>query len=152
MSFERHPWNTGFEWPQHQGAVPGSSPEEQALAFDERGFFVLEDALDAETVSKLDAEIAPFDEQALEFLRRAARRAASASPASTTVSIACTSSGTPPRCAFCASQLLADLCHDLVGPMSACTGTRLSTSSRTAPNRCSGIRTTATRTSSRRRI
>ena len=43
MSFERHPWNTGFEWPPHEGPFRVVSTE-QAAAYDEQGFFVLEDA------------------------------------------------------------------------------------------------------------
>jgi phytanoyl-CoA hydroxylase len=115
MSFERHPWNTTFEWPQHEGPFRVVS-EEQARAYDERGFFVLEDALDPETVSKLDAEIAPFDEQALEFLRGQPEGRLSLAGVDT-VSIALhLVRHSPALRAFCASPLFADLCHDLVGP------------------------------------
>jgi Phytanoyl-CoA dioxygenase (PhyH) len=115
MSFELHPWNTGFEWPRHEGPFRVVS-EEQARAYDERGFFVLEDALDTETVSKLDAEIAPFDEQALEFLRGQPEGRLSLAGVDT-VSIALhLVLHSPALRAFCASPLFADLCHDLVGP------------------------------------
>jgi phytanoyl-CoA hydroxylase len=115
MSFERHPWNPGFEWPQHEGPFRVVS-EDQARAYDERGFFVLEDALDTETVSKLDAEIAPFDEQALEFLRGQPEGRLSLAGVDT-VSIALhLVRHSPALRAFCASPLFADLCHDLVGP------------------------------------
>jgi ectoine hydroxylase-related dioxygenase (phytanoyl-CoA dioxygenase family) len=115
MSFERHPWNTGFEWPQHQRPFRVIS-DEQARAYDERGFFVLEGALEPETVSKLGAEIAPFDEQALEFLRGQPEGRLSLAGIDT-VSIALhLVRHSPALRAFCASPLLADLCHDLVGP------------------------------------
>ncbi len=64
MSLERHPWNTEFRWPRHSGPFRAVS-EDQARAYDEQGFFVLEDALDPETVGQLETEIAPFDERAL---------------------------------------------------------------------------------------
>ena len=115
MSFERHPWNTGFEWPRHEEPFRVVS-EEQARAYDERGFFILEDALDPETLSKLDAEIAPFDEQALEFLRGQPEGRLSLAGVDT-VSIALhLVRHSPALRAFCASPLFADLCHDLVGP------------------------------------
>jgi hypothetical protein len=68
MSLERHPWNTEFHRSRHTGPFRGVS-EDQAGAYYDRGFFVLQDALDPVTVGKLEAEIAPFDQQALEFLR-----------------------------------------------------------------------------------
>ena len=115
MSFERHPWNTAFEWPQHRGPFRIVS-EEQAHAYDERGFFVLEDALDAETLRRLDAEIAPFDERALEFLRRQPEGRFSLAGVDT-VSIALhLVKFSPALRDFCASSIFADLCHDLVGP------------------------------------
>jgi phytanoyl-CoA hydroxylase len=115
MTFERHPWNTGFEWPRHEGPS-GVVSEDQARAYDERGFFVLEDALDLETVGKLDAEIAPFDERALEFLRGQPEGRLSLAGVDT-VSIALhLVRHSPALRAFCASPLFADLCHDLVGP------------------------------------
>jgi phytanoyl-CoA hydroxylase len=115
MSFERHPWNTAFEWQRHQGPFRVVS-EEQARAYDERGFFVLEDAVDPETVITLDAEIAPFDEQALEFLRGQPEGRLSLAGVDT-VSIALhLVRRSPALRAFCASPLFADLCHDLVGP------------------------------------
>jgi hypothetical protein len=43
MSVERHPWNTEFHWPRHTGPF-GAVSEDQARAYDEPGFFVLEDA------------------------------------------------------------------------------------------------------------
>jgi hypothetical protein len=57
-TLERHPWNTEFTWPEHTGPFRRVTPE-QAKAYDEQGFFVLEAAIDAETVAALDAEIAP---------------------------------------------------------------------------------------------
>jgi len=115
VSFERHPWNTAFEWPQHQGPFRVVS-EEQARAYDEQGFFVLEDVLDGEAVAKLEATIAPFDERALEFLRAQPEGRLSLAGVDT-VSIALhLVQYSPALRALCTSPLFAGLCHDLVGP------------------------------------
>ncbi len=115
MKLDRHPWNTSFTWPRHEAPFRVVS-EDQARAYDNRGFFVLEDALDAETVSELDAEIAPYDERALEFLRRQPEGRFSLAGVDT-VSIAVhLVKHSPALRNFCASPLFADLCHDLVGP------------------------------------
>jgi ectoine hydroxylase-related dioxygenase (phytanoyl-CoA dioxygenase family) len=115
VRLEPHPWNTGFRWPEHEGPFRVVS-EQHARAYDERGFFVLEDALDAETVRALDAEIAPFDARALEFLRGQPGGRFSLAGVDT-VSIAVhLVKHSPALRAFCTSPLLADLCHDLVGP------------------------------------
>ncbi len=115
MSLEPHPWNTEFRWPEHKGPFRVVS-EQHVLAYDERGFFVLEDALDAETVRALDAEIAPFDARALEFLRGQPEGRFSLAGVDT-VSIAVhLVKHSPALRAFCTSPLFADLCHDLVGP------------------------------------
>jgi ectoine hydroxylase-related dioxygenase (phytanoyl-CoA dioxygenase family) len=115
MSFPRHVWNTSFAWPRHTGPFRRVT-EEQARAYDELGFFVLEDALDQDTLAVLEAEIAPYDERALEFLRgQPAGRFNIAGV--DTVSIALhLVTHSPALRAFCASSLFADLCHDLVGP------------------------------------
>lgn len=115
MRLERHPWNTGFRWPEHEGPFRVVS-EDQARDYDGRGFFVLEDAIDAETVRELDAEIAPFDERALEFLREQPEGRFSLAGVDT-VSIAVhLVKHSPALRAFCGSQLFVDLCLDLVGP------------------------------------
>jgi ectoine hydroxylase-related dioxygenase (phytanoyl-CoA dioxygenase family) len=110
-----HPWNTGFDWPEHSGPFRIVTPE-QARQYDEQGFFVLEDALDAETVQELDAEIAPFDREVLEFLKRQPEGRFSIAGVDT-ISIAVHLVKRSPRLReFCGGTLFADLCHDLVGP------------------------------------
>jgi ectoine hydroxylase-related dioxygenase (phytanoyl-CoA dioxygenase family) len=115
MKVEPHPWNTEFSWPRHEGPFRIVS-EEQARSYDDRGFFVLENALDSDTLQTLDAEIAPFDRRALEFLRRQPEGRFSLAGVDT-VSIALhLVTHSPPLRDFCSSALFADLCHDLVGP------------------------------------
>ncbi len=62
-----HPWNTDFVWSDHTGERSTISAD-QARAFDELGYFVFEDAFDASTLTRLDGELVPGDEQAKEFL------------------------------------------------------------------------------------
>jgi phytanoyl-CoA hydroxylase len=62
-----HPWNTDFVWSDHTGDRSTISAD-QARAFDELGYFVFEDAFDASTLARLDAELVPGDEQAKDFL------------------------------------------------------------------------------------
>ena len=91
--------------------------EEQARAFDEQGFFVLEDAFDAETVDAVGRG---------DRARSTSRCSSSCASSPTgrlslagvdTVSIALHLVGSPPALReFCASPLFADLCHDLIGP------------------------------------
>jgi ectoine hydroxylase-related dioxygenase (phytanoyl-CoA dioxygenase family) len=115
VELEPHPWNTGFAWPEHRGPFRRVTPE-QARAYDEDGFFVLQDALDADTVAALDAEIAPFDAKVLEFLGQQPDGRFSIAGVDT-VSIAIHLAPKSDRLRdFCASPLLADLCHDLIGP------------------------------------
>jgi ectoine hydroxylase-related dioxygenase (phytanoyl-CoA dioxygenase family) len=115
VSLDPHPWNTGFSWPEHTEPFRVVT-DKQARAYDEHGFFVLEDALDPDTVRELDLEIAPFDERALEFLRGQPDGRFSIAGVDT-VSIAVhLVRQSPALRAFCASPLFAHLCHDLVGP------------------------------------
>ncbi|MDQ1435078.1 MAG: hypothetical protein QOF59_1894 [Actinomycetota bacterium] len=62
-----HPWNTDYVWSDHTGERTTISAD-QARAFDQLGFFVMEDAFDAPTLAKLEAELGPGDERAKEFL------------------------------------------------------------------------------------
>ena len=62
-----HPWNTGFTWADHPGAPSTASPE-QVRAFDEQGFFVFDDAFDADTIDRLDEELSPGDAKVKGFL------------------------------------------------------------------------------------
>jgi phytanoyl-CoA hydroxylase len=57
---ERHPLNSQFEWTDRRGPFRRIS-EAQARQYDERGFFVLEDAFDAETIAELVAAIDPLE-------------------------------------------------------------------------------------------
>jgi phytanoyl-CoA hydroxylase len=72
MKAELHPWNRSFIWqsPPCLSRGLGIVSERQARMYDELGYFVLEDVFDAATVRALTDEIAPFERQVTEFLRR----------------------------------------------------------------------------------
>ncbi|MGH9031589.1 MAG: phytanoyl-CoA dioxygenase family protein [Acidimicrobiia bacterium] len=115
MKLAPHPWNRDFEWPEHRGPVRVVT-EQQARAYDKLGYFVLEDALDPETVRALDEEIAPFDEEALRFLEsRPDGRFSIAGVDTVSIAIHLVRRSAQLR-DFCAGTLFADLCHDLIGP------------------------------------
>lgn len=63
-----HPWNDGFEWDDHDAARCTTITAEQVKAYDEVGFFVVEDAFDAATIAALDAELVGHDELGRRFL------------------------------------------------------------------------------------
>jgi phytanoyl-CoA hydroxylase len=110
-----HPWNTAFTWTDHPGPFRRIT-DEQARAFDTDGFFVLPDAVDAGTVAALTAAIDPMDEEVMGFL--ATRPDGRFSIAGVdTVSIVLHPASRSEVCrAFCTSELMADLGHDLIGP------------------------------------
>jgi ectoine hydroxylase-related dioxygenase (phytanoyl-CoA dioxygenase family) len=115
VSLAPHPWNHGFVWSDHPGPYRRVTPE-QARAYDEQGFFVLEHAVDDATVTALTEAIEPFDREVMDFL--ATRPDGRFSIAGVdTVSIALHPAARSVVCRdFCTSALMADLCHDLIGP------------------------------------
>ena len=110
-----HPWNHEFTWTDHVGPYRRVT-EEQARAFDRDGFFVLPGAVDPETVAALVAAIEPMDREVMDFL--ATRPDGRFSIAGTDlVSIVLHPASRSDVCrAFCTSELMADLGHDLIGP------------------------------------
>src|SRR5258708_35308654 len=63
-----HPLNRGFTWMPVRGPFRLIS-DVQARSFNERGFFVLEDAIDGATIEQIRDVIDPFEAQTEEFLR-----------------------------------------------------------------------------------
>ncbi|MBM3674828.1 MAG: phytanoyl-CoA dioxygenase family protein [Actinobacteria bacterium] len=114
-SFEPHPWNTGFTWSEHSGPFRRVT-EAQAAAFDRDGFFVLEDAVDAETLAALDAEIEPFDREVLDFLHTQPEgRFSIAGVDTVSIAVHLVARSRVLR-DFCGSSLFADIGRDLIGP------------------------------------
>lgn len=110
-----HPWNRGFTWRDHAGAGRIVTPE-QARAYDEQGYFVLEHAVDPVTIAALVDAIEPFDREVMDFLATQPDGRFSIAGVDT-VSIALHPASRSAVCRdFCTSELMADLGHDLIGP------------------------------------
>jgi ectoine hydroxylase-related dioxygenase (phytanoyl-CoA dioxygenase family) len=64
-----HPLNVGFEWADHRGPFQFVT-EEQAHSYDERGYFVVENALSSDDVDRVEAQIDPLEQRQEEELRK----------------------------------------------------------------------------------
>ncbi len=110
-----HPLNHGFSWTPVRGPFRLITGE-QARSFNERGFFVLENAIDLAAVARVRDAIDPFEARTEEFLRsRPDGRMfiAQADGITFTVHLVKLSA----VCLeFSASRTFQDLCHDLIGP------------------------------------
>lgn len=115
MRRARHPWNTSFAWSDHTGDHTTISAD-QARQFDELGYFVFEDAFDAATLARLDAELERGDEQAKKFLAAApdGRFGVTGLDTQTVAPHAVTRSDYARQ--FVADEVFAGLARDLVGP------------------------------------
>jgi phytanoyl-CoA hydroxylase len=110
-----HELSSSFEWFDHHGPFRVVS-EAQARQYDELGYFVLEDALTAELIDELVAEIDPIEarqEEALRTQHDGKFFIARADEITFTTHLVVRSAILR---AFTCSVLFADLCADLIGP------------------------------------
>jgi ectoine hydroxylase-related dioxygenase (phytanoyl-CoA dioxygenase family) len=115
MGREPHRWNTDFTWDDHPGPF-STITDEQAAAFDRDGYFVVEDAFDAATIARVDAELAPGEARVRELLEQLPDGRFSVAGLDTqTVAPHHVLSSEWLR-GFCGHPLLAGICADLVGP------------------------------------
>jgi hypothetical protein len=63
-----HPWNRPFEWQESLRPLRRLR-EDEARHFDEKGFVLLEDVFDADTLAEVNAAIDPWEEKVTRFLR-----------------------------------------------------------------------------------
>src|SRR5262249_27773560 len=111
----RHALNREFAWEAHDGPFRRITPA-QAAAYDEAGFFVLEDAFDPATVGGMIAEIDPIEARVTAVLRGLpGGRAFIADADALTFSVHLVKHSSLLR-AFCCGPVFQDLAHDLVGP------------------------------------
>jgi len=110
-----HPLNRSFQWNPPRGPYRCISTA-QARAYDEVGFFVLEDAFDAATLRRTIAEIDPVEER-VETLLRAQPGGrffiAQADAITFTTHLVAHSAWLR---GFCAGTVFSGLMHDLIGP------------------------------------
>jgi ectoine hydroxylase-related dioxygenase (phytanoyl-CoA dioxygenase family) len=112
--FERHEFNTEFTWQASRRPLRRLT-EDQARSWDELGFFVYENALDADAREKLIAAIDPFEKAGEEFLRSRGGKMfiARADEITFTTNLALNSA---PVREFTLGPVMRDICHDLIGP------------------------------------
>jgi ectoine hydroxylase-related dioxygenase (phytanoyl-CoA dioxygenase family) len=107
--------NTSFEWRDHDGPFRVVT-DAQAREYDERGFFVLRDAVSASEADRLTKEIDPFEQRAEEALRGMEGGRffiARADEITFTTHLVLHSDVLRE---FTEGALFADLCADLIGP------------------------------------
>ncbi len=115
MEWNAHELNTGFEWQPTRGPYRRIT-QQQAESYNERGFFLFEDAFDADTVAEIVAEIDPFEAQAEAFLRTREDGKLFISRADEITFAPLLVSRSERLRAFCSGEVFRDLVHDLVGP------------------------------------
>jgi phytanoyl-CoA hydroxylase len=110
-----HPWNHEFTWEDHTVA-PTTITREQMAQYDRDGFFVFEDAFDAATLARLDAELSPGDAGVKEFLAQmpGGRYSVAGLDTQTVAPHAVTRSDYARE--FVGNAVLAGIARDLVGP------------------------------------
>jgi phytanoyl-CoA hydroxylase len=113
---EPHPWNDGFDWTDHDPASATTVTPDQVRAFDEQGFFVIEDAFDADELQRLDKAIHPGEQRVRELLAQFPDGRISVAGVDTqTVAPHMVLTSDHIR-DFCSTPLLGGICRDLVGP------------------------------------
>ena len=112
----RHPRSVDFTWKPTRPGPFRFVTVEQAAAYDEAGFFVIEDAFDPETVGKVIAEIDPIEHELEDLLRKAdgGRIFIARADEITFTTHLVTRSALLRE--FVASSPLVDICADLIGP------------------------------------
>jgi len=111
----RHSLNEEFTWVRRQPPFRGITAE-QAAAYDELGYFVMESAFDPETVAEVVAEIDPIEREFEDLLRQAdgAKAFIARADEITFTTHIVTRSERLRR--FVVSPPLTDVCADLIGP------------------------------------
>ncbi len=110
-----HPWNAAFTWEPTRGPFT-TITYEQARRYDEDGFFVLEDAFDADELAALDRALAPGDRLVHDLLEQLPDGRLSVAGTDTQVVAPNQVAGSPELLAFCRHPVLTGLCLDLIGP------------------------------------
>ena len=115
MNLRAHPLNRSFEWVDRTGPFRRLS-EEQVKAYDELGFVILEDVIEASTVEQLKAEIDPYEEKVEEFLQTQDGGRAFIAQAGAITFVPHLVVRSSALRDFCAGSVFRDLVHDLIGP------------------------------------
>ena len=114
-TLEPHPWNAGYEWQDHDGPFT-TVTDDQARQFDERGYFIIEDAFTPDQMARLDEEIAPGESRVRDFLQQMPEGRLSVAGVDTQTVAPHLVVHSEYLHDFCAHPLLVGLCRDLIGP------------------------------------
>jgi ectoine hydroxylase-related dioxygenase (phytanoyl-CoA dioxygenase family) len=112
---ELHAQNREFVWQPLARPLRVLSAA-QARSWDERGFFVLEDAFDAATISEVVAETDHYEQKMEAFLRTRENGQLFIAKAGEITFATHLSARSPLLASFCAHPVFQDLCRELVGP------------------------------------
>lgn len=112
---ERHPLNAAFTWSPTRGPFRRVT-DEQARRYDEDGYFLLENALDPQTVQEVLAEIDPAEAETEAMLRRLPDGKYFIARAGEITFVPHLVTRSPRLRALCGEALFRDLVHDLIGP------------------------------------
>jgi ectoine hydroxylase-related dioxygenase (phytanoyl-CoA dioxygenase family) len=111
---ERHPWNTAFEWEDQAGA-PTTLSREQVRAFDEHGYVVVPDLIDAASVAAVREEIDGYEAEVDALLRQGSGRFSIAETGAITFTTHLVARSEQLR-ALSRHPRIVGICADLVGP------------------------------------
>ncbi len=114
MNSALHELNTEFAWSPTEGPYRSITPD-QAESYDEKGFFLLERAVDPPTISSLIAAFDPLEEEMTELLNQLGGTAFIARADEITFTTHLVTRSEAAR-DFVRSALFCDLTHDLLGP------------------------------------
>jgi ectoine hydroxylase-related dioxygenase (phytanoyl-CoA dioxygenase family) len=110
-----HALNREFNWQPLARPLRVLS-EAQARSWDERGFFVIEDAFDAATVAEVTAETDEYEQKMEAFLRTREDGKLFIAKADEITFAAHLSARSPLLASFCAHPVFQGLCSELIGP------------------------------------
>lgn len=110
-----HPRNRGFVW-RDAAARSGRRDAAQLRAWNERGWFLLEDAFASDELAELLAAIDPEEAKVRAFLRSRPDGKAFIAEEGNITFRPHLAADVPAARRFCAHPVLTDLAHDLVGP------------------------------------
>ena len=112
---ELHPWNEQFSWADHDGPFRCLTADE-ARQFDELGYVVIPDLVEADELAHLTAELDDLEAEVDAFLRsRDEGRFSIAETGAITFAVHAVTRSPAAR-AVSRSPRIVDLCADLVGP------------------------------------
>jgi len=115
MPWKPHEFNRDFEWKSVRGPYVRIT-EDQARGFDEKGFFVLEDAFDSSTVTEIIAAIDPLEAQNEAFLRTRMKGRLFIERAGEITFTSQLARRSPVLRGFCTGPVFRELSRDLLGP------------------------------------